>query len=292
VSELPVPGVRAGHWTGTGTGVTVIVPPVGTVGSAEVRGGAPATREVTLLEPERVVAQVDAVVLSGGSAFGLATADGVMRYLTERGRGFPTAGGVVPIVPTAAVYDLLESGGRRPGASEGYAAALVSERDDTFDTGRVGAGRGATVGKWRGRDHAVPGGLGFAHVRVDEATVAAVAVVNALGDVVDGDGTMIAGSCATEDTPAFPTPRPYEEQANTTLVVVLTDGRCDKAECLQVAQSAHDGVARSIVPSHTRYDGDLAIALATGAVDVHLDRLRVAAADVVAAAIRESVRAG
>ena len=124
-----MPGVRAGHWTGTGTGVTVVVFQAGTVGSGEVRGGAPATREFALLEPGRVVDQVDAVVLTGGSAFGLATADGVMRYLAERGRGFATAGGPVPIVPTAAIFDLLEAGSRRPGASEGYAAAIEAVQD-------------------------------------------------------------------------------------------------------------------------------------------------------------------
>ena len=119
MSELPVSGVRAGHWTGTGTGVTVVCFPEGSVGSGEVRGGAPATRKFALLEPTRVVAQVDAVVFTGGSAFGLATADGVVQQLAEQGRGFATAAGPVPIVPTAAIYDLVESGGRRPGAREG-----------------------------------------------------------------------------------------------------------------------------------------------------------------------------
>ena len=287
-----MPGVRAGHWTGPGTGVTVIVAPARTVGSGEVRGGAPATREFALLDPARVVAEVDAVVLTGGSAFGLATADGVMRYLAERGRGFPTAGGPVPVVPTAAIYDLLESGPMRPGAVEGYAAALMSERDDAFDVGRVGVGCGATVGKWRGRDHAVPGGVGLAHARVDEATVAAIAVANALGDVVAEDGRVLAGSTAPAGSPGFPTPRPFEETANTTLVVVTTDGRCDKPACHLVAQSAHDGLARSVRPAHSRFDGDLAVALATGAVDVHLDRLRAATADVVAAAVRAAVDPG
>lgn len=287
-----MPGVRAGHWTGTGTGVTVVVFPAGTVGSGEVRGGAPATREFALLEPGRVVDQVDAVVLTGGSAFGLATADGVMRYLAERGRGFATAGGPVPIVPTAAIFDLLEAGSRRPGASEGYAAAIMSERDDTLETGRRGGGAGATVGKWHGREYAVPGGLGVAHARVEDATVAAIAVVNGLGDVVGEDGTVLAGSIAPPGALGFPAPRPFEETANTTLVVVMTDGRCDKPGCHLVAQSAHDGMARSLRPSHTRFDGDLAIACATGAVDVHLDRLRATTADVVAASIRAAVDPG
>ncbi len=231
-------------------------------------------------------------MFTGGSAFGLATADGVMRYLAERGRGFATAGGPVPIVPTAAIFDLLESGPRRPGPSEGYAAAVMSERDDALEVGRRGAGAGATVGKWRGRDHAVPGGLGTAHARVGDATVAAIAVVNAVGDVVGDEGRVLAGSTAPAGTPGFPDPHPFEETANTTLVVVVTDGRCDKLGCHLVAQSAHDGIARSLRPSHTRFDGDLAVACATGTVDVHLDRLRAATADVVAASIRAAVDPG
>jgi L-aminopeptidase/D-esterase-like protein len=292
VSLLPVPGVRAGHWTGSGTGVTVVVLPQGTVASGEVRGGAPATRELALLEPGRIVDEVHAVVLTGGSAFGLATADGVMRYLAERKRGFATAGGPVPIVPAAAIFDLLEAAGGRPGPAEGYAAAVMSERDDGFATGRTGAGTGATVGKWRGRDHAVPGGLGLAHATVDDATVAAIAVVNAIGDVIGDDGRILAGSTAPLDRPAFPAPHPFEETTNTTLVLVVTDGRCDKLGCHLVALSAHDGFARGLRPVHTRFDGDLAIVCATGAVDVHLDRLRHVTTDVVTASIRAAVGHG
>jgi L-aminopeptidase/D-esterase-like protein len=149
-----------------------------------------------------------------------------------------------------------------------------------------------TVGKWRGRDHAVPGGLGTAHARVGDATVAAIAVVNAVGDVVGDEGRVLAGSTAPAGTPGFPDPHPFEETANTTLVVVVTDGRCDKLGCHLVAQSAHDGIARSLRPSHTRFDGDLTVACATGSVDVHLDRLQAAAADAVAASIRAAVDPG
>jgi L-aminopeptidase/D-esterase-like protein len=288
MSELPVAGVRAGHWTGRDTGVTVLLLPDGTVGSAEVRGGAPATRELDVLSPRRVVAQVDAVVLTGGSAFGLAAADGVMRFLAERGRGYATAAGPVPIVPTAAIYDLVESNGVAPGAAEGRAAAEAADGTEPFATGRVGAGAGATVGKWRGREHAVAGGLGLAHARVDDATICAIAVVNAVGDVLDARGGVLAGSGAPPDADAFPTPRPFEE-GNTTLVVVMTDGTLTKWDCELLAQSAHDGVARALHPAHTRFDGDLSIALATGVVEVHLDRLRAVAIEVVADAIRQSV---
>ena len=293
---IPIAGLRVGHWTGTGTGVTVLLAPDGTVGSCEVRGGAPATRELAVLDPERTVSRVDAVVLAGGSAFGLAAADGVMRFLAERGRGFPTAGGPVPIVPSACVFDLLESGGVAPGADEGYAAAQAAEGATTTPTGRIGAARGATVGKWRGREHAVPGGFGVAVARSDDAHVAAFAVVNAVGDVVAADGTVLAGSTAPRDAPAFPADAPFEEPgaaehgANTTLVVVVTDAVCDKAACGLLAQHAHDGLARALHPAHTRFDGDLAISLATGAVTAHLDRLCVATADVVAEAIRVAPR--
>ena len=286
---IPIAGLLVGHWTGEGTGVTVVLPPDGTVASCEVRGGAPATRELALLEPSRTVARVDAVVLSGGSAFGLATADGVMRFLVERGQGFPTAGGPVPIVPAACVFDLVEARGLPPGADDGYAAARAAGAAPA--TGRVGAGCGATVGKWRGREHAVAGGFGAAAGRCDSAHVIAFAVVNAVGDVVGDDGRVVAGSTAPPGGPAFPTQEPFEEHgANTTLVVVVTDAICDKLECNLMAQSAHDGISRAVRPAHTRFDGDLAIALATGTAEAHLDRLRAVAADVVAEAIRVAPR--
>ena len=291
-----VGGITVGHWTGKGTGVTVVLCPPETTASGEVRGGAPATREIALLEPGRSVEHVDAVVFAGGSAFGLAAADGVMQWLAEHGRGFPTRGGPVPIVPAAAIYDLVTAGDERPGASEGRKACETASRGARLETGSVGAGRGATVGKWRGPEHAVPGGLGSASVRIDEGTpgetvVGALAVVNAIGDVIGDDGAVLAGSTAPADAQGFPDAAPFEAAAspNTTLVVVATDARLTKAECHLVAQSGHHGLARAVRPSHTRHDGDLVVVLATGAVDAHLDRLRVAADDVVAAAVRGAV---
>ncbi len=280
-----VPGIRVGHWTGSDTGVTVVWAPSGTVGSGEVRGGAPATRETALLDPARLVERVDAVVLSGGSAFGLAAADGVMRFLAERGQGFPTSGGPVPIVVAAALFDLPVA--RTPGPEEGWAAAVDAARGQPAVSGRLGAGRGATVGKWRGREYAVPGGLGTAAVRVGDATVGALVACNPAGDVIGADGAVIAGSTAPSDGPSFPAPTPFE---HTTLVVVATDARVSKAECQLLAQSAHDGLAQAIRPAHTRYDGDFAAVLATGEVDAHPDRLRVAASEVVAQAIRAAVQ--
>jgi len=288
-----VPGIAVGHWTGDGTGVTVILPAVRTVAAAELRGGAPATRELALLEPSRTVDAIDAVVFTGGSAFGLAAADGVVTWLAEHGRGFPTRGGPVPIVPTAAIYDLVASGGVHPGPADGAAAIDAAARGEPLRTGRVGAGRGATVGKWRGAEHAVAGGIGSASTTVDDATVGALAVVNALGDVRGATGAVLAGSSAPPDAPGFPDAEPFDTaEPNTTLVVVATDARCTKAECLLLAQSAQHGVAWAVHPSHTRHDGDLAIALATGAVAGNLDRLRVAATEVAAAAVRDAVAPG
>ncbi|HET9730353.1 MAG TPA: P1 family peptidase [Acidimicrobiia bacterium] len=285
MSALGIKGVRVGHWTGDATGVTVVVFPEGAVGSVDVRGGAPATRELDLLEPTRTVQRVDAVVFAGGSAFGLAAADGVARWLTALGQGFPTAGGPVPIVPTACIFDLVTSDGATPDADGGYAAASAAS-DDSVSTGRIGAGAGATVGKWRGRAHAVPGGIGVATATVGDSTLSALVVANAVGDIVAADGRVIAGSTAPADAVAFPEDAPFEARANTTLALVVTDAQLDKVACHLLAQSAHDGFARALRPAHTRFDGDLAIAVATGHVEGHLDRLRLAAADAVADAIR------
>jgi L-aminopeptidase/D-esterase-like protein len=297
-----IAGLRVGHWTGPTTGVTVIVAPAGTIGSGEVRGGAPATREFALLDPSRTVDRVDAVVLTGGSAFGLATADGVMQFLAERGQGFATSAGVVPIVPTAAIFDLVEPDGTRPGAAHGYAAATAALRGDAVARGRVGAGRGATVGKWRGREFSVPGGLGCAEIETTGATTIAIAVVNAVGDVVGPDGRVLAGSRAPAGNGAFATAAFGDARESTTLVVVATDVVLDEMGCQLVAQSAHDGMARALRPAHTRFDGDLVVALATGtrvadatqgnAPDPGLiDRVRMAAADATEAAIRDAVAA-
>jgi len=292
VTDLAVPGVRVGHWTGERTGVTVVLLPEGAIGSCEVRGGAPASRETALLDPARTVERIDAVVVTGGSAFGLATADGVMRYLAERGRGFPTAAGVVPIVPAVAVFDLL-GGDARPGPDDGYAAARAADADDApLARGAVGAGRGATIGKWRGRAHAVAGGFGTASASADGAHVMAFAVVNAVGDVVDAAGRTVAGSTAAPDVPPFPVDQPFEEGGNTTLVVVVTDARADKLRCHLLAQHAQDGIVRAVRPAHTRFDGDIAFAVSTGAVEAHFDRVREAAADCAAAAIRDAVGGG
>jgi L-aminopeptidase/D-esterase-like protein len=273
----------AGHWTGSGTGVTVILPPAGTVGSGEVRGGAPATREFALLEPTRLVDRVDAVVLSGGSAFGLAAAEGVMALLRERGSGFPTPAGPVPIVIGMSIFDGSVRTGP-PDAASGRAAALAAYAGTALTGGRVGAGTGASTGKWRGRLD--PGGLGLAERQAGTARVAAVVAVNAWGDVLAPGGEPLFGG-----TPGAVRPEALYGMQNTTVAVVLTDARLSKNDCYLLAQSGHTGFARSIHPAHSRYDGDAVVALATGEseVDADLDLLRAVTADTVAAAIRAAV---
>jgi L-aminopeptidase/D-esterase-like protein len=265
----------AGHWTGDGTGVTVILPPPGTVASGEVRGGAPATREFALLEPGRLVERVDAVVLSGGSAFGLAAGDGVMRLLRERGEGFPTPFGPVPIVVGMSIFDGSVAG-TPPGPDQGREAALAALGGQPLRTGTVGAGTGATTGKWRGG--LSPGGLGRATGRAGAATVEVVVVVNAWGDVLGGESTPVE---------SVSTPFPM---TNTTIAVVITDARLSKLDCHLLAQSGHTGFARALHPAHSRYDGDAVVALATGGADADLDLLRATATEVMAAAIRDAVR--
>jgi L-aminopeptidase/D-esterase-like protein len=283
MTESRLSSALAGHWTGAGTGVTVILPPAGTVGSGEVRGGAPATREFALLEPTRLVDRVDAVVLSGGSAFGLSAADGVMALLREREIGFPTPAGPVPIVIGMSVFDGSVRTGP-PDAASGRAAALAAYAGTDLASGRVGAGTGAGTGKWRGRLD--PGGLGWAERDAGGVRVAAVVVVNAWGDVLGRDGEPLFGDPPGEVRPEAP----YGMQ-NTTVAVVLTDARLSKNDCFLLAQSGHTGFARSIHPAHSRYDGDAVVALATGrsTADADLDLLRAVAVDTVAAAVRTAV---
>lgn len=277
-----IAGVRVGHWTDARarTGCTVVLLPEGTVASGEVRGGAPATREFALLEPTRMVTRLDAVVLSGGSAFGLAAADGVMAHLAEAGVGFETVGGRVPIVVAMCLYDLAVGDPTvRPTAADGRHAAAAAH-DGAVETGRVGAGTGATVSKWRGPDHRRPGALVAAtRRRSGGLVVSALVAVNAFGepgadpgDVADGS---VTGSNLAEGAPG----------TNTTIGVVVTNARIDKVGCHLLAQSAHHGLARAVSPSHTSVDGDAFVAAATGTVDAELAVVRNLAVAAVSDAI-------
>lgn len=284
-----VPGIAVGHWTDAAarTGCTVVLVPAGTVASGEIRGGGPASREFALLAPNRHVATIDAVVLTGGSAFGLAAADGVMGHLEQAGRGYVTSTGRVPIVPTLGVYDLaVGDPAVRPDAAAGRAAAAdASPRDRSV--GLVGAGTGCTTDKWLGPDHVRPGGLVAASTRIGEVTVACLIAVNALGSVgaTSPDSGASTGAVGDVADPFQVRAAPGE---NTTIGVIATDAELDKVACRLLAESAHDGLARAVFPTHTRFDGDAFVACATGdghVADLMLDRLRVAVTTVVEQAI-------
>jgi L-aminopeptidase/D-esterase-like protein len=260
------------------TGCTVVLCPPGTVGSGEVRGGAPGTRETDLLAPGRLVREVHAALLTGGSAFGLAAADGVMRWLEERKLGFDTGVARVPIVPAAVLFDLgVGDRAARPGPEQGYAACQAAS-DGPVPEGRVGAGTGATVGA----DHA-PGGVGSAAASEDGVTVGALAAANAFGAVVDDDGSPIAGRVPPPGYAPWP-------GTNTVLGVVATDAQLSKEEAHGLASAAHDGIAVAVRPAHTMWDGDTVFALATGGTEAPQSLLERLAEEVLAEAVRRAVR--
>lgn len=286
-----VAGIRVGHWSNRrrATGVTVVLTPPGTVGGVDVRGGAPGTRETDLLRPGTLVEEVHAVLLAGGSAPGLAAADGVVRLLRERSVGFPVgppdAGQRIPIVPGAILYDLAIGQPWSPGPVEGYRAARAA-RGGRVAEGSVGAGTGATVAKIAGAERRLKGGLGTASERLvsgagargTEMVVAALVAVNALGAIVDpANGEAVAAPRGADRDFLDPVEllraggHAGDSQLapeSTTLAVVATDARLTKAQASVLAGAAHDGLARTIVPAHTRGDGDIAMGLATGAVEL------------------------
>jgi L-aminopeptidase/D-esterase-like protein len=313
-----VAGVHVGHHQrigdGWATGTTVVLVPPGSSGAVDGRGGAPGTRETDLLVPENLVQQVDAICLSGGSAYGLAAADGVMRWLSEHHRGMRVGAGeheVVPIVPTAVIFDLPRGDwGNRPDSSFGYAACASAS--ETFELGTVGAGTGAKVGRLKG-------GVGTASTQVDGFTVGALAVVNAAGEAVDvATGVPYAADHEVDGEfgVTWPhAPGAFDDDAptdlNTTIGVVAVDADLSKAECRRLAVAAQDGLARAIRPAHTMFDGDTVFAVATRARELvpadapfgpaaraaALDRLCTAAAEtfaraIVAGVVRASSLAG
>lgn len=294
-----VPGIRVGHETilEAATGCTVILCDTPAVGGIDVRGGAPATRETDVLRPMHLVEEVHAVVLTGGSAFGLDAASGVMRYLDERGQGFDTGVARVPIVPAAAIFDLgLGSATVRPDAAAGYRACERATREGT-PLGNIGAGTGATVGKMAGPAFMMKGGLGSASVQLNAATVVgALVVVNAAGDVHDPQtGRLIAGARNPPGGTVFARPA-----GNTTLAVVATNAALSKDGINKVAQMAHNGLAQTLRPAHTMFDGDTVFALALGeraerqsdpeSAAIQISTIGAAAASVLARAIVKAVR--
>jgi len=298
-----VAGVRVGHWTDrdAGTGCTVVIPPPGSVGAVDVRGGGASARETELLAPLAGDREITALLLTGGSAFGLAAADGVMRWCEEQGLGIDTGAGRIPIVPAAVIYDVgLTGNGRRPGAQEGY-AACVAASPEPHAVGSVGAGTGATVGKLNGRRGWCKGGLGAASGTLyDGTTVAALVVVNAFGDVIDERGEVIAGdwdadagflNASRQVRVAAPEHPRVGEGQNTTLVCVATDARLTKTETGQVARMAQAGLARAVSPVNTPIDGDAVFCFATGVRPATAFTCGVLAADLAAEAVRDAIRA-
>ncbi|MFN3601398.1 MAG: P1 family peptidase [Dietzia sp.] len=284
--QTRLPGVSVGHWTDSSalTGCTVVLLPEGAVASREVRGGAPATRDLDALAPDKAVTAIDAVLLTGGSAFGLAAAEGVMRFLEEAGRGVPTPGGRVPIVPTLALFDLgVGSSEVRPTSDDGYSAATAAT-NPRFDVGQVGAGTGAFTSQWRGAENIRAGGIQYAESTLGDLVVGALCAVNAYGDV-DPGGTAVDFDSVANLVPPFDY---SSDRVHTTIGVVVTNARLDKTSCYVVAQGAHDGLSRALTPPHTRYDGDGFVAVATGEVPADVDTVRLMALDAVSRAIRSA----
>lgn len=300
----PLPGIRIGHWHDQHalTGCTVLLPTAGAMRAGVcVGGGAPGTRETDLLAPTSAVPEIHALLLTGGSAFGLDAAGGVMRYLRERGIGFDARVARVPIVPAAVIFDLdIGSAEAYPDAASGYAACSAASEDDDRQ-GTVGAGYGARVGNMLGPAWRVKGGLGLAVSGPDDRVAMGVlAVVNAAGDILNPDGSVLAGvrgpggfagAAALLRHGSAASPFPSGPVTNTTLVAVVTEALLDKTALTRLAQQAHDGLARAISPVHTRFDGDTVFALSTGTVPADPDSLAVLAVDLVAEAIRAAVRA-
>jgi L-aminopeptidase/D-esterase-like protein len=296
-------GLSVGHHTlvGRPSGCTVVLCPSGATAGVDVRGGAPGTRETDLLRPDNLVEQVHAVLLTGGSAFGLAAAGGVMQWLEERGHGLRVGNAIVPIVPAAVLFDLwLEEAPLRPDAAAGYAACAAATREPAAQ-GSVGAGAGAKVGKLFGIERAMKGGIGSASITVGAVTVAALVAVNATGDVIDPTtGRVIAGTRGGDGQPrsaaaaiiAGELPARAIAGMATTIGVIATDAALTKSQANKLATMAHDGLARTIHPVHTMTDGDTLFALATGASGRpgEMTVLGVMAAEVTAQAVLNAVR--
>ena len=282
-----VAGIRIGHETDlTGiTGCTVVLCPPGTTGSVDVKGGAPGTRETDAIRPGTSVNEIHAVLLTGGSAFGLAAAGGVARWLEEHEIGFDTGVAWVPIVPAAVLFDLaIGDASARPDEAAGYAACEAAAEGEV-EEGSVGAGTGATVAKQPDPAAGWKGGVGSASIEEGGVVVSALAVVNALGNVVDADGEPIA---ANRNPDADPQRWPG---ANTTLVVVATNAALSKERAQLLAQAGNEGLSLAVTPAHTMWDGDTVFAIATGEVDAPQRDLEAMASPAVAEAIRRGVRA-
>lgn len=283
-----VPGVEVGHWSDAAarTGVTVVTFPEPNIAAVEVRGGAPGSRELALLAPGMRIETIQAIVLTGGSAFGLAAADGVVRRLEAAGRGHPALMGPVPIVPAAVVYDLaVGDPAIRPGPDEG-AAAFDARSPGPVAMGTVGAGSGASVAGWRGPEHRRDGGVGSAVVSVEGAMVAALVVVNAVGDAFTLEGEPLTGG---DPVPGPPAQLPTAIE-NTTLVVIATDAALDRNELSRLLVRSHDALGVCLRPAHTRFDGDVVFAVSCSRMAAGVEALAEAAFAATGRAIAAGLR--
>lgn len=295
VSVLLPDGVSVGHCTDRDgwTGCTVVLGPPGAVSAGEVRGGGPGTREFDLLSPATSTDGAQALLFGGGSAFGLAAAEGVVDWLADRSLGFQTPAAIVPLVSAAVVYDLqLGDPGARPDAAAGRAACEAA--GSTFERGSVGAGTGCTAGKLLGPTGSTKTGLGAASTHAGDALITAIAVVNPVGEVVAADGQILAGAwreggwVRTAELVRGSSATVFPQREATTLVCLVTDAALTKTEAWKVARAGSSGIARAVQPSGTAFDGDAVACLATGHVDADRFAVEVLAADVAAAAIRDA----
>ncbi len=282
VSRLvDVPGVSVGHWSNHNaqTGCTAILFDQLSTASVHVAGGAPGASETDLLDPSALVRGVNAILLSGGSAFGLATGDGARRYLEEQGKGFQAGDHIVPIAPVAVIYDLaVGASDVRPGPQEGYLACKNADKKSVGDEGRIGAGTGATVAKYLGPTKSSPGGLASRSVIEEGVSVGALMVANCFGAVTDRfNGNCVAVARDENGSPVHYLDKPVQPPGfgATVIGVVVTDAQLTKAEAKRIAIMAHDGIARAVEPSHTPYDGDMIFVVSTG--DKRADTVRVGA---------------
>lgn len=290
-SITDVEGITVGHWTDevAMTGCTVVLPPEGTVASCEVRGGAPGTRGTDMLQPGTLIEEAHAIVLTGGSAFGLAAAGGVERYLEERGVGSEIGPVLVPSVAAAVIFDLgVGDPTRRPGSDEGYAACLAASEEGP--EGRVGAGTGATVAKLWGPTRGVPGGLGTWAVRDGDLVVGALFIVNAVGEVVDEDGEVLAGPRLDHGERREDLLEWMRVAGNTTIGVVATNAALPKFEVRRLAEVANDAIDLAVRPAHTLFDGDTVFTLATRRVEAAFHDVATLIEPAVTTAIRRAVR--
>ncbi len=293
-----VPGILVGHYTDRKalTGCTVVLCPPKTIASCEARGSAPGSRELALLAPEKQMQEIHAILLTGGSAFGLGAANGVMKFLAENKVGYQTPWALVPIVPSAVIFDLNVGDPKIfPAQDDAYYASANASVE--VEEGNVGSGTGATVGKWHGLDSAMKGGVGTSSVKIGEIIVGALAVVNAIGDIVGREGNILAGAQhkgkffgSENRLKSLQNEGMLLRNINTTLVVVATNARLSKVDCYRVAQRAHDGMARVIVPSHTTFDGDTTFALSAGKISAPIDLVAEMGAEATAESIRAAVK--